>query len=296
MFHSCSQRQGPIAHSQQRLYNTLCRSSSRSAAAPSSRSCHAASVQCSGLQVRQLQQLNPSSGCGKRPALQCNAKRSKRTVEAEVTPVVANDTQVCHITSTHPLTHPHTHSTPAARIPALPSTREGVGHHLSHDSIRTTRFLEYWCCKCWTIAVKAGVNQRKERYLYPCLPRSTYIMSLMPKASMCTQEESRAEDAIAGESIAEETVGVLTAETTTRELEPREARVQETHVVVQPTGYEVPRQQQIWQMGVAGIVGLAAVGGLVIMGRKLLSTQLPKVQKVCGPSVKKLVKRQWRRS
>lgn len=112
---------------------------------------------------------------------------------------------------------------------------------------------------------------------------------------MCTQEESRAEDAIAGESIAEETVGVLAAETTTSELKPREARVQETHVAVQPMGYEVPRQQQVWQMGVAGIVGLAAVGGLVIMGRKLLSTQLPKVQKVC-PSTEKLVKRRWRRS
>ena len=37
---------------------------------------------------------------------------------------------------------------------------------------------------------------------------------------------------------------------------------------------------QIWTAGLVGLAALAAIGGGVILARKLLSSQLPKVQKV----------------
>jgi len=49
---------------------------------------------------------------------------------------------------------------------------------------------------------------------------------------------------------------------------------------VLPETHAAPPGRPAWQMGAAGLVGLAIVGGIVIMAKKLLNAQLPKVQAV----------------
>ena len=49
---------------------------------------------------------------------------------------------------------------------------------------------------------------------------------------------------------------------------------------VLPEAHAAPAGRPAWQMGAAGLVGLAIVGAIVIMAKKLLNKQLPKVQAV----------------
>ena len=111
---------------------------------------------------------------------------------------------------------------------------------------------------------------------------------------MCTlnpcirQQEAEAE----GESAAEYSDEAPTeASSAIAEGAPGGARLQRrTQRAVEPTVYEVPVQQAAWQMGLMGLVGLAAGGGLVVMARKLLNVQLPKVQAVStlSPNIRAL--------
>ena len=108
-------------------------------------------------------------------------------------------------------------------------------------------------------------------------PQTSAISPSPLTISLCAQDESTVEDGAAWSPA---------------EAEPGDDMGREVHQLVQATDSEYveisSRPQQVWQVGVAGILGLALVGASVVMIRKLLSTQLPKVQAVRAPQLRRL--------